>query len=269
MWRSYAIEALWRAAADLSVPEDGGPSELAPYPISEAARREARTALDDLIVESQQSPSVFALLLGVAHHEAIYASADPASTTNDFSRHLIRVFGESSIDLTSRALDELEDMVGKALREEDYQKFLKQHPVILDPLSAEVVPKHKLGTDLVTDFVIRRHDNRYIVVEIEKPQDSMMTQSGDFSAPFTHAVGQVLDFQGWVSENVAYAQKHLPLIENPHGLLVMGRRTGLTKQQEKKLRLWCANSRTIEVVTFDDLVTKGRQLLKSLRPAAG
>ncbi|MGH3965670.1 MAG: Shedu anti-phage system protein SduA domain-containing protein [Pseudonocardiaceae bacterium] len=136
---------------------------------------------------------------------------------------------------------------------------------MLDPLAAEVIPKHRLGDDYITDFVIRRHDRRYLVVEIEKPQDRIFTPRNDFTAEFSHAMGQVLDFQGWVAERADYARSNLPNIENPRGLLVMGSRSALTEYQEKKLRRWCINSNSIEVATFDDLVISGRQLLASMR----
>ena len=35
------------------------------------------------------------------------------------------------------------------------------------------------------------------MLEIEKPQDRIFNQNGDFSAAFTHAYGQVLDFLSW------------------------------------------------------------------------
>ena len=46
--------------------------------------------------------------------------------------------------------------------------FLKTNPVFLDPLANVVIPKQQLANEMTTDFVIRRLDNEYIVVEIEK-----------------------------------------------------------------------------------------------------
>lgn len=72
------------------------------------------------------------------------------------------------------------------------------------------------------NFVLRRHDDRCVVVEIEKPHDPLITSKFDLSALFTHAVGQVLDFQQWIADNAAYAQKSFPGIASPAGLVVMG-----------------------------------------------
>ena len=118
---------------------------------------------------------------------------------------------------------------------------------------------------LVTDFVVRRHDFRYVVVEIEKPQDRIFTQADDFGSSFSQAMGQVLDSQGWIAGNVAYARRHLPGIENPHGVLIMGRRSQMTAAQKSKLRRWLQNSKNIEVLTFDDLSERARALHTRLR----
>ena len=42
-------------------------------------------------------------------------------------------------------------------------------PVLIDPLAAKVIDRQRLGLELTTDFVVRRLDNEYLLVEIEKP----------------------------------------------------------------------------------------------------
>lgn len=262
---STVIEVLWRTAAELDLLRSGSDltQHLPPFNVSKKTVQAARSSLDDIIIAAQNDPDVFSRLMNYASQDAIGG----ATHGTGFAAHFIRVSGDASISLTQRALDQFAGMISSDLGEEEYQRFLKVNTTLLDPLSAEVLPKYKLGSEFVTDFVIRRHDYRYIAVEIEKPQDRIFTQAGDFTAPFSHAVGQVLDFQRWVGENNAYAKKNLPLIENPHGLLVMGRRTDLSEEQQAKLRWWQFNSKQIEVLTFDDLVERGRLLLRSLRPA--
>ncbi|MFI7077160.1 Shedu anti-phage system protein SduA domain-containing protein [Micromonospora sp. NPDC049903] len=263
-WAEYAIEALWLASAGKRLPAEGYMWSVSSeeFPITETARDRARDALDELILSSKENSVLFSKIIGIIGREAIKNQV--VDGVNDFFQHVIKVLTAGSIAIPAPLLDTFENLISQDLPEERYQEFLKAHPTVLDPLAAEVIAKHRLGDDYVTDFVIRRHDLRYLVVEIEKPQDRIFTSKNDFSREFTHALGQVLDFQGWVSESGDYARKKMPGIENPQGLLVMGRRSSLTAQQETKLRRWCMNSKTIDVVTFDDLVTSGRRLLKSL-----
>lgn len=148
--------------------------------------------------------------------------------------------------------------------EEEYQKFLSLNPVFLEPLADLVLSKQKLGVEFITDFVIRTLNDKYLLVEIEKPQDPIFTQAGDFTANFTHAVGQVLDFQRWVDANGAYAQKLMPLISSPRGLVVIGRSVDMSRERADKLHRFNINSSTIVVLTYDDVLHQSERLLKNI-----
>ena len=253
------MRALWLAGSDQPVLISSLDIRYPELDVSEATRADSRVALDDLIMRAQSDGNLFNVLLSLQNSET------PLRGISPFNIHVMDVIRTSAIILTEALLDEFDSLVSLNEPEAAYQSFLEEHPVFIDPLAAEIMNRQRLGVELVTDFVIRRHDFRYVTVEIEKPQDSLFTRGGDFRAEFTHAVGQVMDFQGWVAANVAYAQKHLPLIENPSGLLVMGRRSDMSPAQQQKLRRWCANSTQIKVVTFDDLALRGRSLHASLR----
>jgi hypothetical protein len=274
--RADILEGLFRAvegqplldANMLSLIDPDAPATLADAATQEAAR----LVFDDLIVEAQSDGSLFNSVIAVAITDLSSPSGPPRTYAGrkvpppgPFSRHLMRVFAESSIVLTQRLIDEFRDLIIANMAEKEYQRFLEQHPVFLDPLAAEVYPQASLGLEYVTDFVLRRHDDRYTVVEIEKPQDRIFTTSNDFASQFSHAIGQVLDFQGWIADNVAYAQRRLPFIENPRGLLVMGRWSDLTDLQKAKLRRWSTNSRHLDIITYDELLARARHLYRSLR----
>jgi hypothetical protein len=183
----------------------------------------------------------------------------------DSSGELIGLFAEASIKLSRRVLDDFEALLAVEQREEVYQRFLAEHPVLLDPLAAEVIPKQRLGLEFATDFAVRSHDGRWSLVEIERPHDLLFTNAVDFRQRFIHAFGQVLDFQHWVDHNVAYAQEHMPGITAPRGLVVMGTRTAMSEAEQAKLRRFVDNSRRIEVVTFDDLLRRARSLYENMR----
>lgn len=166
--------------------------------------------------------------------------------------------------LTPAIMDAFDEMIDSHLPEEEYQRFLADHPIFLDPFASELIPKQKLGLEHVTDYAVRRHDGRWLLVEIEKPQDRIFTNANDFTSGFSHAFGQVLDFQRWVAANVAYARQLLPGITSPRGLLIIGRRNTLDVANRDKLQRFVDNSATIEVLTFDDLASNARALYKNL-----
>jgi hypothetical protein len=166
-------------------------------------------------------------------------------------------------------LNEYASLIAADVEEERYQRFLTEHPALLDPLASRVVPKLRLGTEYATDFAVQRHDNRWLLVEIERPQDRVFTKGCDFSARFTHGYGQILDFQSWVDDNVAYAQKTMPNIIIPRGLLVIGRRAGLSEREAVKLRQLVSNSARIDVVAFDDLLRQATVVYENLHRRPG
>jgi hypothetical protein len=276
-YQEAIIESLWRAATRQMLP--GGLTSssdtVGPFTINEITRTRAKAVLDDLIIQAEYDEEFRGILMAAVssddfskwaekdHHTPAVASA--AHERRSLGSYMFSVFRAASITLTEGLIGEFASMVSENLPESAYQNFLTAHPVFLDPLAAEVMPQERLGTEFVADFIIRRHDSRYVAVEIEKPVDRIFTKSDHFTASFTHAVGQVLDFQGWANENISYAQKKLPNIENPAGLVVIGRRSALSPRQEARLRRWTNNSSNIEVLTFDDLVTRSRLLHRSLR----
>lgn len=150
-------------------------------------------------------------------------------------------------------------------KEEELQKFLTAQPVLLDPFVTELRSKHQLGDDFITDYVVRRINNEYVLVEIENSTDRIFTKEGHFTAAVTKALAQVRDFQAWVADNIAYAQKKLPGIRRPDGLVVVGRGKDLTELDLKRLSEENYSRRGyIKVVTYDDLIEQGRAVHQNL-----
>ena len=221
----------------------------------------AHQAVRELIAESRVNDRLFSQLLDFFNSTARMQQAD----TDENILHEARVlFAEATIRLTLNDLMMFEAMLDQELPEESYQSFLRDHPVFLDPLAAEMVPKQKLGLEQVTDFALRRLDDRWTLVEIEKPRDRVFTANRDFSASFTHAFGQVIDFQRWVEEHGEYARNLMPGIASPRGLLVIGRSTTFSDEDKSKLRRFVENSRTIDVLTYDDVLSQAKVLHRNL-----
>lgn len=218
-------------------------------------QRAAGLAVRELLVDSLANDDLMFTVVQVL---------DGLRMREDEARELLLALTESTIRLTPSLIEEFEALIEAEHREEVYQAFLSDNPVFLDPLAAEVIPKQRLGLEHITDYAVRRHDGRWLLVEIEKPQAPIVTGQNDFTSHFTHGFGQVVDFQRWIEANAAYAQSLMPRIASPRGLLVIGRRSELDDEGLAKLRRFNANSSTIDVTTFDDLATNARILYQSL-----
>jgi hypothetical protein len=265
------VSALWCASRSRSFSAPGlkflppAPS-LQIEPTTEVSAAAGR-ALREIVAEATTSADVFMTLVSFLQQQSFVGIAD-SSLEGGSHAELLRLLSDATLKISPSLLEDFRELIEHSHSEETYHQFLAQHPVFLDPL-AHAVSKQRLGVDLITDFVVRRLDDKYLLVEIEKPQDRIFTQQNDFSAQFSHALGQVLDFQAWVADNVAYAQKHLPRISAPRGLLVMGRRSEMTPQHQRKLHQLNASLPTIDVATFDDLYASAVRLYENVYQSSG
>lgn len=237
--------------------------------MSQEAQTAASAAMRDVLAECTVKPELFATVADFIHQGGLDSALQSADSQTDdaganFGRDVMALIAEASIRLSPSIIGRYEQLLEAGEREEIYQRFLADNPAFLDPLSDVVIPKQRLGVEYATDYAVRRLDGRWLLVEIEKPHDAIFTQAYDFSAGFTHAFGQVLDFQHWVDNNVAYAQRHMTDISAPRGLLVIGMRSALDERAEAKLRQYVENSSRIAVLTFDDLLVAAKNLYANL-----
>ncbi len=249
IYPSTIINSIWYASQGNLVPLNlfgANEDSILDRPLNEITISAAKEAFYNLIASCITDCNLFSILIGALYQQTIISP--------DTSKLIAAVVGsiaDSSIKITKKKLDEFAQLIEACKKEEEYQIFLKDNPTFINPLSSKVIDKHKLGDDLITDFVVKTLENNYILVEIEKPQDHIFNKHGDFSAAFIHAYGQVLDFISWVDGNVAYAQTKLPNISAPNGILIIGRSTLLTVAQRTKLDYFNSNNTRIKPYTYD------------------
>lgn len=174
-----------------------------------------------------------------------------------------------ALDQLDELLKRYEDLISDPnTTEYDLQTFLCEQAIILSPTYERVVSKQQIGVgkQFEIDFVLKLEAERYMLVEIEKPSTPIFTKRGDFSAEFTHAERQMIDFLEWINQNIQTARTVLPGISNPRGVVVIGRRSAL--DTDGIVRLEAKNSATrsrYEFLTFDDLLDRGKFLMTTLR----
>ena len=154
-------------------------------------------------------------------------------------------------------------------REEEIQNFLKKNPILIQPCT-QIIPKQKLGEDFITDFVLVNMLDQgviYTLVEIEKPTMKVLTKRGEFSAEFKHAEKQILDWKIWIQDNSDYLQRKLKDFRDPKYLIIGGRSKNLSEDEKRRIRVWNKNQKDTEFLTYDDILERAKELLKSLQGA--
>jgi hypothetical protein len=154
-------------------------------------------------------------------------------------------------------------------KEEQVHQFLKNNGVILGVTSIiEPISKFPLGSEYVTDFVIREIPDGYVLVEIERPDIRLFkrTNPPERTDDFNHAIQQIENWKAWVGQNHSYISKKLEGISpNPMCWLIAGRRTSLSEVEQKKLKeineLYGSN---YKVFTYEDLIDRVRAVIRNL-----
>jgi hypothetical protein len=164
------------------------------------------------------------------------------------------------------AISEFGTLLRRDPREEEVQRYLTENPGLLSQSAVSIKPKVELGSEYVTDFVIERVEQEYVLVEIERPGHSLFTRQGDPTKQLTHAQRQVEDWLDWVSDNKDYARRHiLPGINEPEGWVIIGLRSRLDKKSKKALARRNRELTRIRVLTFDDLISDAKIYLSNLQ----
>jgi hypothetical protein len=183
----------------------------------------------------------------------------------------LKLIIQGSLNVNELMCEEFRKLVDQDLNEQVYQEFLSSHPALIDPLASTIVDRQTLGEMWRSDFVIRRLDNEYVFVELEKPRDNPFTPYPQPSVVLSHSIGQVLNWFIWAEDNIAYAHSHgFPGILNPRGIIVIGRRKDLIPSQVRMLSsLNELLYPRIQIITYDDVLQSALSVLNNLTSRVG
>jgi hypothetical protein len=136
--------------------------------------------------------------------------------------------------------------------------FFEGHPQLLDPMVLDIWSKPDLHGAAEPDFVLRRIDGSYLVVEIETPGKSLTTADNQLSAHTTHAISQTLQYKAFLAERFAQAAATFPNFQSPDCLVVVGLEEGLVDGQKRILRLENDMRAGLRIVGFDWLLRRAQ-----------
>jgi hypothetical protein len=114
------------------------------------------------------------------------------------------------------------------------------------------------------DFIIRRTDDSYMVVEIETPAKPIMTKQGNLSAYATQAIGQVLAYRSFLIDRSHALKHHLPRFTVPDCLVVIGLETVLDAKQAAALAVENEARHAVRIVGFDWLRARANAIVNNV-----
>lgn len=223
-----------------------------------------------------------ATLKAMSNHAAEIAEAQPET--------LAKLRGDIELVTLEKLIQQYETMLGQKLAEDRWQAFFNENPFILNMAFGYPVIKvrdqasvggRKLtgGGEKITDFLVKNSlTNNTAVFEIKTPhtrvlnktpfRDGVFTPSSDLSGSMNQALDQKYQFEKQIAQIKDNTRLYDIETYAVHCCLVVGR-TPDGDDRKKSFELFRRNSKDVEIVTFDELLEKLKQLRTFLRAAEG
>ena len=221
-----------------------------------------------------------AILQAMGNHAAKLAEEEPEK--------LAKLRGDIELVTLETLIQQYEAMLRKKLAENEWQEFFNENPFILNLAFGYPVIKvrdqasvggRKLSGDgeKITDFLVKNSlTNNTAIFEIKKPQtpvlnkrpfrEGVFTPSADLSGSINQALDQKYQFQRQVAQIKENSRLYDIESYAVHCCLVVGT-TPESEDRQKSFELFRRNSKDVEIVTFDELLEKLKQLADFLRTA--
>jgi hypothetical protein len=200
------------------------------------------------------------LLIPLATHIQETAVLNPAAIGK-----LVQAMAARWLAVRTSTLEAFEALLIERRDDEpSFQSFFENHPLMIDPMAFEVYSQPSIHGAKEPDFLVRRTDNTFLVVEIETPGKLLMTQSNQLSAEATHAIAQATDYADFLKDRAATIRQSLPSFRQPECLVVIGMEGNLSEVQIRALRLDNESRHHVKVVGFDWLAKRARSTFENI-----
>jgi hypothetical protein len=162
-------------------------------------------------------------------------------------------------------LEEYEQLISRSPDDEPaFQLFFEHHPQLLDPMAAVVWPHPGLAGVRIPDFIVRRTDDSYVVVEIETPGKAIVTDADQLSAHATQAIAQAADYRSFLVQRFPTAAAHFPHFSEPDCLVVIGLEGQLSDSQRAALARDNRSRTALRVVGFDWITRRAEAVARNV-----
>jgi hypothetical protein len=155
-------------------------------------------------------------------------------------------------------------LVSHANDETTFHGFFEHNPQFLDPMAIQVWSKPDLHGILEPDFIVRRADNSYLIVEIECPVKVLMTRGNQLSADATHAEKQATDYRTFLNERIIETRRHFPEYREADCMAVIGLQSSLSADQRAALSSSNGARHNLRTVGFDWLSERAKSILTNM-----
>ena len=148
------------------------------------------------------------------------------------------------------------------------QTFFETNWTLLEINARRILPKFDMGGENIPDFIIETSDFRYVIVEIEGPNEEIYTAETPprQARKLREADSQIKTYLSYAHNNILFLRQKLPFLsgEKIRGLIVVGRSSNLSSEQKKRLDQDRGFSKDFDIVTYDELFESLQMFLENL-----
>lgn len=183
----------------------------------------------------------------------------------DAAKSLVQAIASRWFAIGDRTLQAYQELIEAFPDDEpSFQRFFEANPQFLDPMAVEVWPEPNLFGARKPDFVVKRSDGSYLVVEIECPSKTMITKLGHPSADLTHAEHQATDYRKYMMGHIANVKDVFPGFSEPDCLVVVGLEGTLSEYQKAALASLNDARHRLKVVGFDWILDRAKKISENV-----
>jgi hypothetical protein len=159
-------------------------------------------------------------------------------------------------------------LIQEKAREEVFQKFIEENPVLLHQFSPEkLFFKAPILSLRKTGFAIVNHEHELILIELEKPYTQLLKEDGNIHHELQHAIGQAREWLHHADEHrlavlqcIGAEQKEVGAVR---AVVVAGRDAGYNPDHLRRLKGDPSYGR-IRIMTYDDLLANFGTLVRGI-----
>ncbi len=162
-------------------------------------------------------------------------------------------------------LKAFERLLATSEKERELHTFLKENHWIFGPQYVSARSEQQIGFKLRGDFLLERLDGFYNIVELKKADAKIFSRSR-LSAISKNAISQMIQYLHKC--DTLYTQHYTELkmdILKPEGRIVIGRSDA---EVDKNLRIHNAYLNRMKILTYDQLLSTAKRMLKSLEKSS-
>jgi hypothetical protein len=166
-----------------------------------------------------------------------------------------------------RTIGEYEALIASSDKDEPaLHTFLEENPQLLDPMAVQVWSKPDFHGKERPDFLVRRADDSYLVVEIETPTKPIVLKAGGISGETRFAIDQASGYRRFLQNNIDRARLTFPGIEVRaiDALVVIGREDVLDSDQAASLANANADFHRLAIVGFDWIARRAHAVSENI-----